>query len=374
MYRNSIDLTQQFRFCGNAFRVDLYKGCTFGCKYCFANSMQTLHHNTGFECCDFADIKKYFTSAFESEKPTTNRIVECLRHKVPLHCGGMSDPFQPAEFKYKLTYELIKLCAQYQYPIIFSTKAASLPEEYYDILDPNFMAFQLSIIGLDDDYIRKYELNTPSAYERLEFLQNLKYRGFWCSIRIQPLIDIEQAIKLIQQAGELPSYYTVEHLKIPVDNAQVKQLFAEEYQNNIFYRSSVNLRNIELNTSEKIKNIDRIKAEAGKFGILVGVGDNDLHRLSQSRCCCGVDTINDNFNNWLKYNMTYFMTGNVEENIWCPKSNVASCFYSGTRPSSFTGFKQAVDLYIKDNEHLFKKDECSKIYKITGVRINQKLF
>ena len=30
-------MTQQFRHCGNPFRIDTYKGCDFGCRYCFAN-------------------------------------------------------------------------------------------------------------------------------------------------------------------------------------------------------------------------------------------------------------------------------------------------------------------------------------------------
>ena len=30
----------QFKFCGNPFRIDTYRNCDFGCKYCFANARQ----------------------------------------------------------------------------------------------------------------------------------------------------------------------------------------------------------------------------------------------------------------------------------------------------------------------------------------------
>ena len=30
MYKYPMGLIQQFRFCGNAFRIDLYQGCSFG--------------------------------------------------------------------------------------------------------------------------------------------------------------------------------------------------------------------------------------------------------------------------------------------------------------------------------------------------------
>lgn len=374
-YGNCIDLTQQFRFCGNPFRVDLYKGCTFGCKYCFANSNQTLYHNDGFDMCNIEDIKKYFSKAFDSDEPTSHRIVECLRHKVPLHCGGMSDPFQPAEFKYRRTYELIELSKKYNYPIVFSTKTASLPDEYFEILDPKLHAFQISIMGWTNDFITKYESNTPSAEDRVHFLQKLRERGFWCAVRIQPLVDIGEAVLLIHALKYMPNYITVEHLKIPVDNEQVKNLFKDEYSLQKFYRSSNNLRNIEVSKDIKISNIKRIQEVANMYGVRVGVGDNDLHHLSQSRCCCGIDIIGGEFNNWLRYNTTYMITGDCKsEEMWCPKSNLASCFYSGTRLASFVKFEDATNKYISDNPELIPDEYQEQVSNLTGVKFNYKLF
>ena len=33
IYHECMQLTSQFKFCPNAFRVDLYRGCDFGCAY-----------------------------------------------------------------------------------------------------------------------------------------------------------------------------------------------------------------------------------------------------------------------------------------------------------------------------------------------------
>ena len=38
-YGNPLLPTSQFVMCGNCFRADMYKGCAFGCDYCFANDM-----------------------------------------------------------------------------------------------------------------------------------------------------------------------------------------------------------------------------------------------------------------------------------------------------------------------------------------------
>ena len=42
-YNNPLLHTSQFPMCGNAFRCDTYKGCSFGCEYCFANNRGSNH-------------------------------------------------------------------------------------------------------------------------------------------------------------------------------------------------------------------------------------------------------------------------------------------------------------------------------------------
>ena len=34
-YQQVLGLTQQFVTCGNAFRLDSWSGCSYGCRYCF---------------------------------------------------------------------------------------------------------------------------------------------------------------------------------------------------------------------------------------------------------------------------------------------------------------------------------------------------
>lgn len=138
-YHECMQLTSQFKFCPMAFRMDMYRNCTFGCRYCFAN-MNAFHEiGTGLTVTREADIERVrntFKTALETDKKSMSVIVELLRNRVPIHCGGMSDPFQKREFQMGLTKELIKISKQYNYPIVFSTKTATLPREYYDLLDP----------------------------------------------------------------------------------------------------------------------------------------------------------------------------------------------------------------------------------------------
>ena len=64
-YKYPLALTQQFRFCGNPFRLDFYRGCDFGCKYCFANVRGGgMKHN--FDYAPFEIVEKLFDKAFET--------------------------------------------------------------------------------------------------------------------------------------------------------------------------------------------------------------------------------------------------------------------------------------------------------------------
>lgn len=347
MYKYPIALTQQFKMCGNPFRVDTYKGCDFGCNYCFASNRGGNFKNTMDEA-DFSIIEKLFHKAFETSKPYNNINVEMLRQRVPMHLGGMSDPFQNREYTYKITYKLLELSNKYNYPMLISTKASELPEEYWKILNPDIHAFQISLMGYDEDFIRKYEVNTPSPNQRILFMKELKEKGFWVSLRLQPLIDISQAEKVILNCQDFVDYITVEHLKISLDNKEIKEwLFKTVPIDKTQYKSTG--REYELSTEFKQNNINKLK---NITRIPMGCGDNDLHELSDSYNCCGIDTINNNFNNWIKYNSMYIkMTNDTTQ--WYPKCNCQSTFNSSCRKKDYD-FKTYVDTYIEKSKQQTK--------------------
>ena len=355
-YGNPIGITQQFRFCGNPLRIDMYKDCGFQCNYCFAKTI--VGRTMKINCADIKLVENLFKRAFESTDKTTNLVVELLRRKTPLHCGGMSDPFQPLEFRLHLTYELIKLSNKYQVPITFSTKQCYLPQEYWEILDPKLHAFQVSLIGIDKDFVKEYEPNTPTPQQRLSFMKELHDKGFWVSMRVQPLIDIDQAEQVCLVAQDFVNYITIEHLKVATNNTYQMQLFKVNKHNPNYYHP-ISSRHFVVKKEAKERNIKRIMLKITKCKI--GVGDNDLHHLSQSRCCCGIDTIGGLFDNYLKYNLTYFITGNVsvkqKENLYVPKSNCSQCFNEHCVIKGITKVKDYTDKYCADNVELLESNK-----------------
>ena len=343
-----MQITRQFAFCPNAFRIDTYKGCSFCCEYCFAN-MEWMggKQKYSWAIADMDKVERYFYRAFETDKDWKSIIVELLRHRVPLHCGGMSDPFQHREWEIGNTKRLIDLSNHYDYPIIFSTKTSSLHNSYYDILNPKLHAFQISIMGWSNDYIKKWERNTPTAQERCEFVQLLRNDfDIWCSVRIQPVIDVEEALLLCRYLGDTNvSYVTVEHFKATYDATASVNAFLDKVQNKQDFISTDG--RIQTKRDVKLRNIQRIQEVCNKQGIKVGVGDNDLHYLSQSRNCCGTDLIGGAFDNYLKYNLTYMCTGEFDTaDMFIPTKNPRK-HINDQKYGSVIDCKTYVDDYIR---------------------------
>lgn len=341
-YKNPMMPTSQFPMCGNCFRLDTYHGCSFGCSYCFVNARGGFFH-FDYQLTDINLVRKWFHEAIDLGE-TNNIKKEFLNQRVPLHLGGLSDPFQPIEWKYGVTYEFLKLSKEYNYPVNISTKTAHLPDKYWDVLDPKIHTFSISLMGWSDEYIRKWEDRTPLASERLEFVKELKRRGFWVGIRIQPIVDIEEVLELVRNSQDYVDYYTVEHLKIALDNKEVREELIGKIKG-MNVKLMPKGREYEFDGRTKLENIQRIKDITN---VKIGCGDNELHTMSDSLNCCGVDTMPEAFKNWFKYNSMYIkMTGDRTQ--WNPKSNCNACFNGACVKKGFYTMKQYTDLYYRNN-------------------------
>lgn len=338
LYKCPMALTQQFRHCGNPFRIDTYKGCDFGCKYCFA-SARGGNIDKDFKIADFKVIERKFYKALETNEESKDITIELLRHRVPLHLGGMADPFQSREEEYELTYKLIELTNKYNYPMIISTKQSYLSDKYKEILNPKIHAFQISLISMNENFIRKFETKTPSPKERVNFIKYLKENGFWVSVRIQPIIDIEEAKKVIIELSDTVDFITLEHIKIANDNKNKIEMFKSM---NLNPKDFVSVgREYEFRENIKIKNIEYLKQFCK---CPIGCGDNEIHELGDTLNCCGIDTINENFSNWLKYNSMYINKTN-DKTQWFPKNRCSGCFNSECVKDGFL-FNNYVDDYM----------------------------
>lgn len=272
--------------CDLPIRFDTYLGCSHGCKYCFVQRKSNLAVKP------WEDAKK----ALEFIKGKRNGETKWADWNIPLHWGGMSDPFQPVERKEKRTLEALKVFADTGYPVVISTKGKLCIEEpYLSLIARGNVVMQVS--ALCDKY-DSLEPGAPTFAERLVMIRKLSGAAKRVIVRAQPYIhDIKQ------------------------DMIQNIQLFADAGAHGIVFEGMKFVRKkpgLVRVTGDWCIPYEVLKSdflilrdECHKHGLAFYSGENRLRALGDSLTCCGVDGVPGFVPN--RYNACHIVNGDIRE-------------------------------------------------------------
>lgn len=288
----ALNVSSKFAICGLPIRVDTYKGCSFGCSYCFANNRKICEFDKSLQVANLKSVERRLDKVFNKGKvDQTNFLDTLISQKITWHCGGMSDPFQPAERDLKITEGLVDICNEYGVSILFSTKTDNL---YGANIRPDLHTFQLSVSNVDDR--RDLEPNVPSIENRLRLFRDLKSEGFRVGIRIQPFIPGISTVDIVKMFAGADNF-TLEGLKIVPQNTAHKEsvLSATGLCKEDFTQMGL------LNLKPEIR-VNMYKPFLEYFrehDVPFSLADNDLHHIGTNFCCCGdrLVTKSTTFNN-----------------------------------------------------------------------------
>ncbi len=172
-----VECGSQAVLCEYPVRLDTYSGCSHGCRYCFAQTKVTL---SKIIQRNSAQSLRNFISG--GRTGTTN----WCDWAIPVHWGGLSDPFQPIERKGGASLECLKVFAETGYPFIVSTKGRLITEEpYISLLRECNAVVQVSMVCSSYD---RMEPGAPSFEERLRMVERLAGSCKRVVVRAQPYI------------------------------------------------------------------------------------------------------------------------------------------------------------------------------------------
>jgi len=227
----------------------------------------------------------------------------------------MSDPFQPAEMRYRVSLQLLTLFARNQYPVVCSTKGVILGKpDYLARAKECNLAVQISLITLDERLRKRLEPYSPSVNKRLQLIELLASNGIWVAVRLQPMI-IDTAIerdapKLIRRVAECGAQHLiVEGYKPSVTNKAALRAVGEATGLDIIqqYREygAIKYRHeLELPAWRKYQYLVPLRDACHAVGITYGAADNQLHEESDTITCCGIDNL-PGFRNFWRYQSTF---------------------------------------------------------------------
>lgn len=277
-----LNVSSKFAICGLPLRVDSYKTCTFGCRYCFANERKIMETSKSLQIGDLDYLRRKTNKVYEKgDVDHTNFLETLMASKITWHCGGMSDPFQPCEKKYGISAGIIDITKPYGVSILFSTKSDTV---YNAAVDPSLHTFQLSVTNTDEKTGKILEPNVPSIDKRREFFRRLKKEGFRVGIRVQPFIPGITTLDVVKMFEDA-DHFSLEGLKMVPQNREQKLFVIETLGIDEMKFTQMGLMNLkpELRMQMYRPFIEYFE----EHGISYSLADNDLHHLGNNLCCCG---------------------------------------------------------------------------------------
>ena len=301
--------TSQHIFCPFPFSMDTYDGCTHNCNYCFSyfnylinKATKEKNFATSQRFVDIRHIERIFSNQPQNKKE--KELCEFVKRKIPVHWGGITDPFSDIEAKHGVSLKILKILQKYQYPFIVSTKNKRLVEgEYYEVLKRCKNAIvQVSLISTDKR-LETIETNPEiTIANRLELIEKASKAVSKVIVRLQPFIPkfcdatCEELIKEVKKRGA--KAITAEYLKFSIYSLKhpilktVIERMGERlgYDMIKYYEQNGRGQNGDREIYPKFKrpSLERLKRLCHENGLEFYCADNEIRDLGDSYICCGL--------------------------------------------------------------------------------------
>jgi DNA repair photolyase len=183
--------------------VNPYIGCAFGCAYCYA---RYAHRYRAERESDAPPDPLPPWLAFERrifvKRNVADVVRATLRHGGPRHralvegewlvIGTATDPYQPAERRYRLTRSILSVLAEHPgMRIVIITKSPLIARDI-DLLKRvsarGALTVHLSLITVDRDLARRLEPRAPTPESRLRAIERVAAAGIDIGVNIMPIL------------------------------------------------------------------------------------------------------------------------------------------------------------------------------------------
>ncbi|MFC6645124.1 radical SAM protein [Granulicella cerasi] len=200
--KSLMNFTTSRRMGWTTWSINPYRGCEFGCKYCYARyTHQFLQPETvaAVPPGTYAEPEQPWAVAFEREiylKENAAWLLEQeLRRfdgKYEIAIGTATDPYQPIEQRVGITRSLLEVLAKREGLGISIVTKSRLIERDVDLLrkisERNQLTVHLTITTTDTSLARLLEPRAPRPDLRFLALQNLRRAGIPAGVLCSPLM------------------------------------------------------------------------------------------------------------------------------------------------------------------------------------------
>ncbi len=185
------------------YTINAYRGCSHACTYCFARpTHEYLNLDAGRD--------------FETKIVVKVNAVELARAETapgrwagdPIAMGTNTDPYQPAEGKFRLTRGIAEVLAERANPFSILTKSSLVLRDLDVLAEAAGRAdvrVDFSVPTVDEDVWKASEPGTPHPRRRLEAVARLNGAGIPSGVLVGPVLpgmsDRREQLSAVVQAA-----------------------------------------------------------------------------------------------------------------------------------------------------------------------------
>lgn len=213
--------------------INPYVGCAFGCAYCYARYAHRYVMERAAAEDRLVDDARHDAAtmppwlAFERhifvKRNAADTLRRTLRHGSEKHrallegeaiaIGTATDPYQPAERKFRVTRAMLEGLAEHPGLTVSITTKSPLVTRDIDVLTRiarhSSLTIHISLITLDRALARRLEPRAPTPDSRLRALARLREAGIEVGIFCMPVLPgitddpraLEALVKRVAEAG-----------------------------------------------------------------------------------------------------------------------------------------------------------------------------
>ena len=183
--------------------INPYRGCEFGCKYCYA---RYTHEFMGMEqSLDFEE--RIYAKAAPAD--LLRRELKKIPKRQAIAIGTATDPYQPAERRYGRTRAILEVFASERGRRLSITTKSDLVTRDLDlhreVARANVLDINITVTTLDAELARLLEPRAPRPDLRIAALGQLAGAGICAGVfpnPVMPLItDTEENLESVAQAA-----------------------------------------------------------------------------------------------------------------------------------------------------------------------------
>lgn len=163
--------------------LNIYRGCSHGCKYCYA----IYSH-------DYLNDKDYFGS-IHVKTNIVDKLEAELKSKTwkreIINIGGVTDSYQACEADYKIMPQILKLLIRYKTPAIISTKSDLILRDY-DLIDElsgiTYINVAATVTTTNEDLREIIEPGSCPSSKRFAMLKAFRKSNASVGLHVMPII------------------------------------------------------------------------------------------------------------------------------------------------------------------------------------------